>query len=153
MFKFRREDTGEIIEVNFETMMDQDAGGYIDIEIDGQRVTAKRVHEESAKACGKPIPLAGPPPAVSSLAFSCADFQVDEMRENARRNGFNIEYKPEKDFAETGFYEAHFSTRAEMERYVKHCNLPDNNSINGGGAILTEEGIERAKELVRRNFS
>jgi len=151
-YKFKREDNGQVIEVDFATMMDMDAGGYLEQEIDGQRVTLKRVHDKSHTEKIKAIPL-GIPPKIVSDTFGCSAFQVNDFRENAKRHGFTgVQWVPEPDFSDTQFYQAQFSGPEEKRRYAEFCKCPDKNSKNGGSPTLTEEAFERARAGVLRIY-
>lgn len=151
-YKFRREDNGQIVEVDFETMMDQDRAGYIKLTIDGQDVTARRVHDEEKISASKAIMLNGAPPIYSD-SLGCIDCQVDDFREDARKNGFtDINFVPDKDFADTGFYHIESSSPEQWKRYEEHRQRPNTSSKNGGGTGHSRATIERSKELVKRIY-
>lgn len=153
MYKFQREDTGEIVEVDFEKMMEQDTGGYITLEIDGQKVAAKRVHDEQRTSSGKAIVLAGPRKIISDLAFGCFDNQVNDYREDAKRHGFtDINFVPEADFAETGFYQVECTSPEQWKRYVKHRNSTEGSGKNGSALFLSQEELDDAKERTIRTY-
>lgn len=148
MYKFRREDTGEIIEVDFETMMEQDAGGFIEIEVDGQKVTARRFRDDEKKPLSRPIMLAGAPPIVSDSLGVC-DFQVEEFREDARKHGFSaVEFVKDPDFEFTGFYQAKCTCPEQWKRYEEHRNYPNKSQKNGSGVAVTEDTLRSAKKLI-----
>lgn len=152
-YQFRNEITGEVIEVDFETMMNQGAGGFLELEVDGQKVTFKRVHDDERSPSGKPIILAAPPKIISGLALGVFDTQVDDYREDAKKHGFtDIEFVPEKDFQETGFYEAHCTCPEQWARYVKHRGLPEGNGQTGSAVAISGEQIEQARQQILRNY-
>jgi hypothetical protein len=148
-YTFRREDTGEVIEVDFETMMQQDMAGFIHLELDGQQVTARRVRviDDKGREVRTP-PLAIACPVVSD-ALGCIDSQVDELREQAKLHGFTgVEWK--SDPHEPGFYQAHFSSVAERDRYASKMLMRDQGKRNGSAAMLSRHDLERAKEIAKR---
>jgi hypothetical protein len=137
----RREDNGVLIEVTFEQVMDQQAG-YITLS-DG--VLAKRcVYLEQD---GKPLKTAtkqtGPSPEIVSDTLGCGMYQVEELREHARRNGCRVEFTPDPEVPQ--FYQARFGSEKAKWEYAKSRGLHDKNGLNGGGAVLSAEQLERAK--------
>jgi hypothetical protein len=142
---FRREDTGRIIEVDFSMMMDQDAAGYITLD-DG--VQARRcVHLEDPRAIriGN-APDRNPTPEIVSDAMGVTCNQVEEMRQDAAKNGIGVEFV--RDPLEPTFYQAKFGSWKEWDRYRRHRGFTDNNGKNGGGATLTPAQFERAKQKI-----
>ncbi len=143
-YQFRREDNGQIVEVSFQKMMAQ-VGGYITLECG---VTAKRVydeevrHEQESKSA-----MSGPAPAIISDAMGFTASQLPDFEADRVKNGFDgVSFHP--DPLEPTFYQAKFSSWKEWERYVRHRGMVDNNGKNGGGAILTADQFERAKQRV-----
>ena len=146
MYLYRREDDGEVVEVDFETAMSQQAG-YITLP-DG--VSARRIYESTGEKSATPrTPIAAVP---LSDAMGCTAAQVGEMASDAKRHGFTgVEFVQDK--TEPTFYQAKFSSWAEWDRYRKHRHLVDKNSRNGSGAALCPATFERAKARVLEQFN
>jgi hypothetical protein len=68
--------------------------------------------------------------------------QVAELREHARANGCRVEFTPDPAVPE--FYQARFGSEAEKQRYMRARGLHDKNGLNGGGATITGQQLERA---------
>lgn len=150
MYLYEREDTGAIIEVDFETMLSQ-SGGAIQLE-DG--VHAKRRVDLEIERDGKVKQRAGETSSVDkpwvsdTLGFGehqFADFEADRVR-----HGFTgVEFI--RDPVVPQFFRVRISGHAERERYIKHRGtayeggLYDKNGINGGGATITQEQLDEAR--------
>lgn len=95
-----------------------------------------------------------PPKTQVSAALGCTLHSVDEMREDARINGFSaIEFKPDPALIEGGvplWYDCHCSSPDQLRRYQEHCRLTDKN--NGGSSPLSIEDLATAEELARRAY-
>ncbi len=152
-YHFRREDNGETIEVDWPKMMEQDAAGFITLD-DG--VQARRCNRPSMRRRAE-VPQNAPKfEHVSSLTFSCPPQSVEAFADDAKANGFNIEWRPDYKGADPdgtlNSYNAHIPL-SELERYRKHRGFPDKNSKNGSRAMMSPEMFEQAKRLVERQYA
>jgi|GEM_PF-2519987 len=145
MYRFRREDNGEVVEVDFATMMTQDVAGFI--TIDG--VSARRIVAPEEK---KPVKMSKAPigrPIVSdTLGFptkQLAEFETDRQAHGFRQ----VEFRPDPVVPE--FCQVVCHSRDEYGRYVKHRGFVNANSI--GGVRLTQEELDAAADFVKRQYS
>ena len=148
-YLYRREDNGEIVEVDWETMMTQ-RNGYITLD-DG--VDAKRcVHLEDERY-GKPERqsrkvLLDRPIVSDNLGFG--QHQYAEMEEDRRRNGFtDVEFVRDPHTPE--FYQVHCGSRKSRDAYARHRSFSNSTSI--GGVRFTKEELEGAMALVSRVYT
>lgn len=95
-----------------------------------------------------------PPKEIRSDALGCTMHQVNDLREDAKKNGLAVEFKPDPLMIENGtplFYQACFGAESERNRYAKHCGMPEDRSTTGGGTGFApghlEEAERRAKEM------
>jgi hypothetical protein len=145
-YAFRREDNGKVAWVDFETMMEQQAG-FITLP-DG--VEARRCIdlEHRTLPSGKREKNIIPPPAVSdSLGFPIQALGDKE----AQRKQFgctDIEFRP--DPVVPGFVQVHGTSRAALDRYTKKRGLANITSSLGSGAMLSQVQLDRAAEMVSR---
>lgn len=143
-YLFRREDNGQIVEVDFTKMMEQDAAGYI--ELDG--VTARRcVYLELERDGHKDIfPFEhefdhDTRPIVSD-ALGFPECQFDEMEKDRLMEGHvGVEFR--RDPAVPQFFQVHCSSRKAWQEYLDHRGMVDQNKTVG--VLLSEEDLERAK--------
>lgn len=145
-YPFRRDDTGELIEVDFATMLQ--AEGPLGILTLPCGATARRVRtgDTMSPRAGTASDVDRPivSDALGFIGEQLADFEADRVR-----HGFSgIEFRPDPRVPQ--FYQAHASSRAEFERYARHRGKQDNNSRNGSGVTLTEGDLKRAAQLVSR---
>ncbi len=148
MYQFKREDNGEIVEVDFAAMMEKDALGIITLP-DGGR--ARQVHaEHSSRSRENKEGLASSvnrPIVSDALGFPeqvLADFEADRQA-----HGFSgVEFVRDPDVPQ--FIRPKCSSPEQWQRYIKHRGARDQNSLNGSGAGLTREQLRRAEELVLR---
>lgn len=146
MYKFRREDTGEIVEVSWEVMMTQDVAGYI--EIDG--VSARRCWDleeppEAPKAPKGDRKRTGREIVSDTLGFGESVYEEYE-RDRAAHGFSGVRF--ERDPEVPQFFQVKCDSRKEYDRYVKHRGFVNRTGI--GGVRLTEEDLARAGELVKR---
>lgn len=135
---YSREDNGQIVEVDFETAMSQQAG-FITLP-DG--VAARRVHfEEHQQPSGERKKLQS---EIISDTLGVTDVKLDEYRQNAEQYGYRVEWT--QDPHEPTYYQARFPSWKERDRYMRFRGLCDKNSRNGGGAALSADCLERAKQ-------
>lgn len=131
--------TGKIIEVDWATMMQQDAAGYLILE-DGTVV--KRVRMPLVRpAVPLPHDIELRKPIISdALGFTAA--QLPEFEADRKANGFSgIEFV--KDPTCEQFYQVKINSLAEWSRYYKHRGMRDKNSRNGGNAAPSQEELDQ----------
>jgi len=142
MYRFIREDNGETIEVDFETHMSQDVAGYITLP-DGVR--ARRVNDfDRKKAAFEPGNANHTPPVSDNLGFTShqlAEFEADRVKHGFR----GVEFKP--DPACPTFYQVHFGSFAERDRYMEHRRFYDKNKSSG--AALSEQHLAEAEKWAK----
>lgn len=155
-YLFRREDNDELIWLTFAEMMAMDSLGSVRLE-DG--VIARRCRHLESQTTHTGIKL--PPkegaatgidrPIVSdSLGFT--HHQLEGFEADRVRHGFSgVEFKPDPHVP--GFFQAHFSGRAEWQRYIAHRGMTDRNSTLGSGSSLTQEDLDNAAALVKRSLA
>ena len=143
MYKFRREDTGEVIEVPWEVMIQQEFG-YITLE-DGTLARRCLHLEDHSKAKRKDSRTGSKEIISDSLGFG--EHQLADFEKDRKANGFSgVEFI--RDPAVPEFFRVKCSSRREFNRYVAHRGMVNKNSI--GGVRFTEEELEGAKEMMRR---
>ena len=146
-----REDNGESIFVDFDTMMSQ-TGGVVSVQIDGETVFARR------KNTTVPDRLDAPPGVGKcdqfrqvSDAMGFGRKQLKDFEKDRRANGFSgVSFVEDKNVP--GFYNVSFTSRKEWSRYVKHRGLQDQNGVQGGGRHLSQQDFERAKKEVLKKY-
>jgi hypothetical protein len=155
-YYFRREDNGEILEVDWTAMMNMDVAGYITLD-DG--VQARRCQRPSMRRKGEVPQGAAKFEHVSNIAFAVPPSAVESFADDAKRNGFNIEWKPDYKGADAdgtiNSFNAHIPL-SQLNRYRKHRLGPDafdKNSKNGRGAVIYADDIEKSKKLVERQYA
>lgn len=148
---YRREDTGELIEVGFDQMMEQ-KDGYITLH-DG--VLARRcVGLEVAKyggveAAKYEAALGGKAAPIVSDALGFPYQQLQDFEADRVKHGFTgVEFTKDPHVPE--FYQVRISSQAEWARYIAHRGMTDRNGANGGGATLTPDQFQRTTEMVER---
>lgn len=143
MYKFRREDTGEVVEVDFETMMTQDAGGYI-VLADG--VSARRVFDVHAQKTGAQAGNANHRPPVSD-AMGFTVHQIAEFEADRQKHGYHgVEFKPDPLCPE--FYQVHCDSMSTYEDYMSHRGMYQKGRTVSNA--LTERQLKDAEELAKR---
>ena len=142
MYKFRREDDGAIVEVDFETHMGQDRGGYVTLP-DGVR--ARRVNDfQTQKAATEKGNANQTPPPSDSLGFTV--HQLNEFEEDRVRNGFvGVEFKPDPRCPE--FLQVHFSGPQAREDYIRHRQMVDKGSSTG--VFISEQNLHDARKFAK----
>ena len=140
-YKFRREDNGDIIEVDFATAMSQ-SGGFITLP-DGasaRRCVYLENHDDYRSEKREKVQAEIVSDTLGVTANAVADY-----RANAAKHGYHIEFTP--DPTSPYFYQARFPSWQEKARYAKFRGLgADRNSKNGSGAALSPAQFERAKQ-------
>lgn len=144
MYRFVREDNGKEIEVDFLTMMAQDAAGYITLD-DGTR--ARRVLDiatVSATKCRDPQNANQTPPVSDALGFPI--HQLAEFEYDRTQNSFHgVEFKPDPTCPE--FMQVHFASHRDRDRYMKHRGVVDRNKT--AGAALSKKDLEDAAKYAK----
>lgn len=143
-YKFRREDTGEIIEVDYATMI-QHSYGWIELE-DGARAKRVRDADEPRKIVGEK--KFGARALVSdTLGFTA--HQLAEFEEDRVKHGFtDVEFKPDPLVPE--FYQVHCATALSRDRYAKHRGFDNKTGI--GGVRLSQAELEAAEAWAREKY-
>jgi hypothetical protein len=146
-YLYRREDNGCLVEVDFATMMEQKCG-FITLP-DG--VEARRcVHleiERDGRQKAAPVREIEKPIVSDALGFP--QHQLAEFEQDRAKHGFGgVEFTPDPRVPE--FYQVRISGKREYQRYLKHRQMHDRNSRNGGGQALSPELLERAAAIVKR---
>lgn len=152
-YYFRREDNGETVTVDFEAMMNMDVAGYITLD-DG--VQARRCQRPSMRRKGEVPQGAAKFEHVSNIAFCVPPSAVAAFDEDAKRNGFHIDWRPDYKGADADGTINSFNPHiplSELERYRKYRGMPDKNSKNGRGAVIYADDIEKSKKLIERQYA
>jgi len=141
-YKFRREDTGEVMSVSFETMMEA-KDGMIEVE---PGIFAKRIDRPTMKASvGEPGEA-----VIISDALGFGQQQLAEMRDhNERHNIQGVDFVRDPQTPE--FIQVHCSSEKAKQNYMKSRGFTDRNSRNGGGFVLTDKDFDDAIELLSRD--
>ena len=146
-YLYRRDDNGEVVEVGFEQMIEQDFSGYITLE-DG--VDAKRVHVQQSRSEPKSEKIKETAKDVSdSLGFT--ELQLNDFENHRKQAGCRgVEFK--RDPTEPTFFQVHFDSPQAKAKYIKSRGMSDNNSRNGGQTPMPPEQFEKAKEMFLRKY-
>ena len=141
MYQFRKDD-GEVVEVDFLTMLQQQHG-YLQLA-DGS--WARRVHDDQPEQA-PPAELAHHPIISDSLGFP--EQQLGLMRKHLEQTGLRgIEFI--RDPTCQNFIQVKCGTEREKLAYAKSRQFHDHNSSNGSAAMFSPEHLEQARELVSR---
>lgn len=142
LYQYRREDNGEIIEVDFITHMNS-SGGYITAP-DG---VACRVVPTGNLRQRASVPKDGRVIQYNdSDALGCIEASVGDMRDDVQRHGLTgVEFVPDPDVA--GFYKARFSSAEAKARYAKHRNIPDRSGSQMGFTLPPGHLEQMAKRV------
>ena len=141
-YPFRRDDTGEVVEVDFLMMMEA-KDGLLEIE---PGVWARRINRPTMKASvgekGQAV--------IISDALGFGQQQFDEMEAHRKREGHvGVEFVRDPETPQ--FFQVHCSSEKAKQEYMKSRNFHDRNSRNGGGFILSEKDFADAKDLLTRD--
>lgn len=140
-YEFRREDNGEVVSVDFMTMMEA-SNGMLEVE---PGIFAKRINRPSSR---KTAGERGRTEIVSD-ALGFTEKQFDEMEAHRQRHGFtDIEFRRDPDVPQ--FFQVCCGSEKAKRRYMKSREFSDRNSRNGGGQPLSPKDLEDAKQLVSR---
>lgn len=135
---------GEVIRVDFETMMEMDSLGYL--VLDGK--TYKRARDLEPNTDTKHEVLIERASMLSdSLGFTEATLanRVEHLKISGVKG---VEFKEDRDVP--GFYQVECSSEGAKMAYAKSLGMVDRNSRNGSGAMLDKYSLEKAIELVLR---
>jgi len=144
-YTFRREDTGELITVDFSAMMEMDVTGTIVLD---NGVNARRVRDAAAagESADKRLPVN---PVHISEAMGVASQAVGKFQQDAIDNGFTgVEFV--QDPSCEWFYNVRFSSASERERYEKHRHMA--NHTNGTGSCLDATQLEDAEKKIVEQY-
>ncbi|MEO1615054.1 MAG: hypothetical protein AAFV88_04340 [Planctomycetota bacterium] len=140
-YQFRREDTGEVIDVDFATMMEA-KDGFLEIE---PGVFAKRINRHSVK---RSVGERGRTEIVSD-ALGFPRQQMAEMEDHRQlHNHTDIEFVPDPEVPE--FIQVKCGSEKAKHRYMESRGFTDQNSRNGSGQVLSPNMLEHAREIVNR---
>ena len=150
-YLFRREDNGEVVEVDFATMMAQ-RGGYITLP-DG--VEARRcLHLEldrdgrRKRVGGRAVERAAidRPHVSDNLSFNAKS--LPKIQESVAQAGLRDKVTFVVDPQCPGRRQMKFARHKDFLRYGRHKGLDDRNGRSG--AVLSAYSLEQAAELVSR---
>lgn len=149
-YDFRREDTGQIIKVAFEQMMEQDCAGYVVVETPEGQVRARRVNRSFPAVKGVILDRVGEKPIVSD-ALGFIEAQLPEFEADRRAHGFSdIEFIRDPDVP--GFIQVAPATRGAWNRYMKHRGMMDISGKERSCGALSRESMEQAKVAVLKQY-
>ncbi len=153
---FRRADNEHLFEVDFATMIEQDALGYITLTDGVQARRCRHLEAEMDSKTGEKLRATadGGRPIVSD-ALGFPQHQLAAFEQDRTANGFSgVEFV--RDPLEPTFYQVKISSPTEWQRYIQHRGMSDRNSTNGGRAMLTADQLaaaeQRAKETSPEKF-
>lgn len=149
--------TDELVELDFEQMMEQDAGGFLTLP-DGREARRQQHLEAGADKRVTSAATSGVHRPTVSFQLGVPAAQVQQFREDARANGFtDVEFVRCKDTAAIGgeFYDCKISGPRQRSEYIKHRGMFDRTGALGlgAGSVLNGELIERTKKLLGRQSS
>lgn len=174
MYIYRREDNGELIEVDFQIMMTQDSAGYIEIMVPDTNAGSSNEHptgrhivkakrcvqleierngksKSQSDSCTEQINSLRQEAPIVSDALGFAEHQHSEFEYDRERHGFHgVEFIRDPQVPQ--FFRVKFSSRTEWERYVRHRGMFDKNSRNGGGQPLDENSLKFAQERIIEKY-
>lgn len=129
---------------DFETMMEA-SGPFL--ELDGK--TYRRAYDleiaNRKKQKEKLIPRASGLSDAMGFTKKALTERVEHLKQTGVRG---IEFK--EDPHVPGFYQVQYDNEKTRNAYAKTLGLQDQNSRNGSGAMLSEDQIQKARELVLR---
>lgn len=140
-YQFRREDTGEVVSVSFERMMEA-SDGFLEIE---PGVFAKRINRPSSRATAGERGRT----EIISDALGFPQQQLESMEEHRQlHNHTDVEFVRDPDVPE--FIRVKCGSEKAKRRYMESRGFTDRNSRNGSGQVLSAKMLEDAKEIVTR---
>lgn len=146
-YKFRREDTGKVVWVDYATMI-QHSHGWITLP-DG--VSARMVHESSRwkkRTSGADERPTGRR-AIVSDAMGFGQHQLADFEADRKANGFtDVEFVRDPQVPE--FFQVKCGSRETYNRYARHRGYDNKNSM--GGVRLSDAELRRAAEFVKERY-
>ena len=145
-YAYRREDTDEIIQVDWETNMSADIAGFVTLP-DGTK--ARRCSSPMSKrSFDGSLPL-GAREVVSTMTLGFPQQQLAEFEADRVKNGFtDVRFERDPDVPE--YINVHCDNAQAYARYYKHRGYDGEKSCDG--AQLTPEQLEAAKVQVKREI-
>jgi hypothetical protein len=145
-YEFTREDTGEIVEVDYATMI-QHSRGWITLP-DG--VQAKRVSSGSKRwRAGENIGKQYGARAYVSDSLGFGQHQWEEFEKDRQAHGFSdVEFVRDPTCPE--FYQVRCATAQARDRYAKHRGFDNKTGI--GGVRFAPGELERAASMVKELY-
>jgi hypothetical protein len=144
--KFRKDD-GTTIKLPLSIALErQEIGGFLTLD-DGEVV--RRIFDPAPPKEPKPVQDLPHRPEVSD-ACGFIGKQLAEMEDHRRHNGFTgVEFR--EDPKVPGFYQTVFNcSDKERKRYFEQRQVPGEHASVNTGFRLTQEDLDKAKELVSR---
>lgn len=143
-YRFRREDTGEIVEVDYATMI-QHSYGWITLP-DG--VKAKRVHDQPRMKMRTKCVRVGARPYISDT-MGFGQHQWEDFEKDRVAHGFSdVEFVRDPTCPE--FFQVKCSNAGARDRYAKHRGMDNKTGI--GGVRFAPGELERAAEFVKERM-
>ena len=145
MYKFRREDNDDVIEVDWSTMMTQDVAGFITLP-DGVKARRCPSNSQLGNCCdssGGGIDIGGGK-EIESDSLGFIEQQFDEFELDRVKNG-HVGVRFERDPDVPQFFKVKCSSRGAWDAYVKHRGMFDKNRANAGVSITQAELDAAAK--------
>jgi hypothetical protein len=140
-------DTGEVVHVSWEEMMDKDVQGCITLK-DGRRAIEIR---GPLKASKKEVEASWKSREIVSDSLGFPQHQFEEFEADRKLSGFSgIEYRRDPDVPE--FYQVHAKSGSEWEKYLRHRGFVDRNKSDRGVKLAPGE-LEKAIALAKRSES
>lgn len=152
IYKFRVEETGEVIGVDYGQVLQQDIAGFIKLteKTTGKPVMARRVHDDHRmKMGGTRGPEKSPFRAIVSDTLGFGAHQLAEKEADRKLHGHSgVEFVEDK--TAPGFMQVKCDSPYSWSKYVKHRGMTDLNGINGGRNAITAEDIKKAKKRLSK---
>lgn len=115
------------------------------------RIGADGTGEWVDKGKAKKPPRANEPDIVSD-SLGVTKWQVDEFREDARKNGFRVDFVTDRGpSAVEGFFPAKGSP-SEIARYEKYRQGCVAETGRAGGSVVSAEDLEAAQRVMRQRY-
>ena len=147
-YLFRREDNGEVVEVDFATMMSAESG-FITLPdgVSAKRCVGLEIERDGESRCRSVAEHAIVPPPILSDSLGFPEAQLQDFEADRKANGFtDVEFVRDKHVPQ--FFQVKFRGRAAWRRYVKHRGMVDKSRQST--VALSEDDLRRAGELLDR---
>ena len=145
-YAFRCEDNGQIVWVDFATMMTQ-RNGFLALP-DGTEARRCVSLEQHAPLPRSGSPNSIEPPAVSDNLGFPEQCLADRRKQLQQLGCKGIEFNRDPQCPE--FIQVHGSSRSALEAYAKKRSLVNRTGSLGGGVRLSQDEMDRAAALVTR---